>query len=214
MSGTEIRNQHKMNKSIKIQQLKAFFGPLKPWLAGIALLVILRYTGVLAGISFLTQSALMKTGAMDFDPAQTEEAEPAFDYSFTIKDLKGNLVDVNEFKGKVIFINLWATWCGPCRVEMPSIQRLYDAMDHDKIVFIMLSLDAEEQHKKIIRYIEDEQHTFPVYTPHKSLPRQLRVPSIPTTFIVDKEGVIKSKEVGAANYDTDEMKEFLNNLAK
>lgn len=203
-----------MNKSIKIQRLKAFFGPLKPWLAGIALLVVLRYTGVLAGISFLAQSALIKTGAMDFDPAEAEKAAPAFDYNFTIKDLAGNLVDMNKFKGKVIFINLWATWCGPCRVEMPSIQRLYDDVDHDKIVFIMLSLDAEEQHKKVIHYIEDEQHTFPVYTPHKSLPRQLRVPSIPTTFIVDKEGIIKSKEVGAANYDTEKMREFLSNLAK
>jgi thiol-disulfide isomerase/thioredoxin len=202
-----------MSKFIKNQHINAIWSTLKPWLSAIVLVLILQYTGALAGISFLTQSAVMKTGIMDFEPAGSEVA-PSFDYNFTLKDLKGNIIDLNQLKGKVLFINLWATWCGPCRVEMPSIQRLYDDTDHDKIAFIMLSLDTEENHPKVARYVEDKGLTFPVYVPHESLPRQLRVSSIPTTFIVDTEGKIRSRKTGAANYDTEQMREFLRSLAR
>lgn len=204
----------KMSKFIKNQRVNAILTVLKPWVFGVALLVVLRYTGGLAGISFLTQSAMMETGIMDFEPAGNEAIAATFDYDFTLKDLKGNLVDANQFRGKVLFINLWATWCGPCRIEMPSIQQLYNDLDHDKIVFIMLSLDTEENYPKVTRYIQEKELTFPVYVPHESLPRQLRVSSIPTTFIVDKEGKLKSKKTGTANYDTEEMREFLKGLAK
>jgi peroxiredoxin len=97
---------------------------------------------------------------------------------------------------------------------MPSIHSLYETVDRDKIVFIMLSLDSPENHKRLSKYIQEKEFTFPVYVPHESLPRQLNVSSIPTTFIIGKDGEIKSKKVGTANYDTEEFKTFLNSLAE
>src|SRR5690606_12751282 len=67
-----------------------------------------------------------------------------FNYAFTIKDLEGNIKSFDDYKNKVIFLNLWATWCGPCRAEMPSIQKLYNKTQSDDVVFIMLSIDREE----------------------------------------------------------------------
>lgn len=204
-----------MGKQINNQKVKTFFRALKPWLIALSFLLILRYSGALAGISFVTQSVLLKTGIMNFSPSGTDaDAAASFDYDFRIKDLKGNLVDFKQFKGKVIFLNLWATWCGPCRVEMPSIDKLYQSVDHDQIVFVMLSLDTEENHHKVGKYIEDKQFGLPAYVISSSLPRQLRVPTIPTTFIIGKDGKVKSKKVGAANYDTEEFKKFLNDLIK
>src|SRR5690606_25467734 len=133
----------------------------------------------------------------------------SFDYDFSVKDLSGKKMNVKDLKGKVIFLNLWATWCGPCRVEMPSIQNLYNSVDKENVVFIMLSLDQEDQHSKIEKFITDKDFTFPVYQPASPLPKLLRVNTIPTTFIIGADGKVKSKKTGMANYDTEEMRGFL-----
>jgi thiol-disulfide isomerase/thioredoxin len=202
-----------MSKSPINHKLKAIVTTLKPWALGLIFVLILRETGVLSGISFYAQTAVMETGLMDAD-ADTDNARPtAFDYNFQLKDLQGNVVDANAFKGKVIFLNLWATWCGPCRVEMPSIQELYNSVDKEKIAFIMLSLDNPNQQHKIVKYIEDKKFDFPVYVLSGGVTEQLNVPSIPTTFVISKDGLIKSKKIGAANYNTERVKKMLETLA-
>jgi thiol-disulfide isomerase/thioredoxin len=202
-----------MNKSYLKQKASWAFSALKPWLLAIVFVMILRFTGALSGISVIAQSAIMETGLMNFDPEENV-TRGTFDYNFSVKDLKGNSVDFNQFKGKVVFLNLWATWCGPCRVEMPSIQNLYNTTDHDKVAFVMLSLDTEENFQKVVKYVNDKKFGFPVYVPENGLTSQLQVPSIPTTFIIGKDGKIKSKKVGTANYDTDKFKKFLDELAQ
>ena len=186
---------------------------LKPWGIFIVAFLFLRYTGALSGMSYLTSSALMKTGMMDIRPEAPSVAKK-FDYNFNLKDLEGNVVDVNDFKGKTIFLNIWATWCGPCRVEMPSIQNLYSKVNQENVRFVMLAVDRREDFEKVKNFISEKKYTFPVYTPASSLPDQLQVGTIPTTFVINPEGKIVSKEVGAGNYDTPEFKDFLENLLK
>ncbi len=187
---------------------------VKPWALFIGILFALKVTGALSGISFFANKALMKTGALDIQPSHSTTTGEDFNYDFTLKDLKGKKVDVKDLKGKVIFLNMWATWCGPCRIEMPSIQKLYNSVDQNKIAFIMLSLDQEGQHEKIVRYVEDKEFTFPVYQPASPLPKILRVTTIPTTFIIGPDGKVKSKKVGTANYDTEDFKKFLKEISK
>jgi thiol-disulfide isomerase/thioredoxin len=184
---------------------------VKPWGLFIIVFLVLRFTGALSGISYLTSTAIMKTGAMDASPEEPAVLKK-FNYDFSLKDLDGNVVDVNQFKGKTIFLNIWATWCGPCRVEMPSIQKLYEQVDNQKILFIMLAVDRRQDLKKVKEFVADKAYTFPVYTPSGNLPEQLQVGSIPSTFVIDPEGKIVSKETGAANYDTPEFKAFLEKL--
>lgn len=192
--------------------LKAW-GNIKPWAIFIALFFILRYTGALSGISFLTGSALLQTGVMDAKPKAPAVAKQ-FNYNFSIQDLHGNVVKVNQFKGKTIFLNIWATWCGPCRIEMPSIQKLYSQVDTDKILFIMLSVDRSEDIDKVKNFINDKEYTFPVYTPASTLPNQLQVKMIPSTFVISPDGKVVSHESGTANYDTPEFKAFIENLTQ
>lgn len=186
---------------------------LKPWIGSIALILLLHYTGLLSGISYVTGRALMYTGIMD-----ASAREPAvlrkFDYGFNIRDLNGNIRSANDFRNKTLFLNIWATWCAPCRMEMPSIQSLYNQIDTTQIVFIMLSVDKPGDLDKVKTYIREKEFTFPVYTPSGSLPSLLQVNSIPTTLVIAPDGRVVSSETGATNYDTGKFKKFLNSLAR
>jgi thiol-disulfide isomerase/thioredoxin len=91
--------------------MKAVIEIAKTGLGVLIILVVLKYTGLLSSLSYATQSAVLKTGLLDAD-LETSKNE-LFDYDFSIKDLKGNKSSFNNYKGKVVFLNLWATWCGP-----------------------------------------------------------------------------------------------------
>ncbi len=183
---------------------------LKKYYSQIVLSVIflLFVTGNLTGVSTLAQSAMLKTGIMNAHANEIDEPQD-FDYDFSITDVEGKVVSLEQYKGKVIFLNLWATWCGPCRVEMPTIQSLYNETEHDEIVFIMLSLDKASDREKVISYIKKKEFTFPVFTQAGYLPPLLNVPSIPTTFLISKKGKVISKDVGTTNFNTKKFKKFL-----
>lgn len=169
----------------------------------------LYFTGLLSSISFLAQSAVLKTGLMNAS-VEIVEDDINFNYDFQIKDLNGNKLDFAQFKNKVVFLNLWATWCGPCRAEMPTIQKLYEKMEDDpNVVFVMLSIDKDKDLPKVIKYLKDKEYTFKGYMPSGYLTEQLNVPSIPTTFVISKEGKIITKEVGTTNFNTSRFYKFL-----
>jgi thiol-disulfide isomerase/thioredoxin len=184
----------------------------KPFLGAVLLLVILHLSGLLGEVSYVTQAAAMKSGLLDADPDRSPKDAPDFDFNFAIKDLQGKKVPFELFKGKVVFLNLWATWCGPCRAEMPTIQKLYDGISKDSIVFVMLSLDKDQDKEKIVKYIHNKSYTFPVYQPSGYLSEQLNVRSIPTTFIISKEGKIVAREVGTTNFNTSKFRKFIEAL--
>ncbi len=185
---------------------------LKPMLAALLIVALVQSTGLMGTASFLAQSVALSTGFLD---AGTEELKSPkqFDYDFAIKDLSGAKISFKKFQGKVVFLNMWATWCGPCRAEMADIQKLYNIVDKDKVVFIMLSIDDDKNNARVVSYISNKAFTFPVYMPSGYLPEQLQVPSIPTTFVISKDGSVVAKEVGSKNYNTDKFKKFLEDLA-
>jgi thiol-disulfide isomerase/thioredoxin len=187
-----------------------FLRLLKPFVGTLLLIAVLHFTGLLSGVSYYSQRALLFSGLLNAQP-ELKKAEP-FLFDFQLQMMDGKRVDVNDLRGKVLFLNLWATWCGPCRAEMPGIQTLYDSEISDSIVFVMLSLDKQGNESKINKFITEKGYTFPVYRPVDSLPEQLNVPSIPVTLVVDKKGNIVYKHVGAANYDTNRFTKFLKTL--
>ncbi|MBT1705362.1 TlpA family protein disulfide reductase [Chryseosolibacter indicus] len=198
----------KITKNGFVNKVYQFF---KPWLTIIIVITILRYTGLMSSISVFTNSVILKTGLMDIRPEE-ETAVRLFDYNFELRDLKGNIIEATTLKDKVVFINLWATWCGPCRAEMPSIQELYNKVDSSKILFVMLSLDKPQNIEKVKQFVADKEFTFPVYMPNGSLPKQLNVSSIPTTFVIGKDGKIKMQKTGVASYNTPKFEKFINDL--
>jgi thiol-disulfide isomerase/thioredoxin len=188
--------------------MKILIDLIKTILPVIIIVGLLKVTGLMGEITYVAQSAALKAGVLNVDPSKPDK-DTKFDFAFTIKDLKGTKVSFDQYKGKVVFINLWATWCGPCKAEMPAIQNLYNKMKDDSVTFIMLSLDKDQALSKVEAYVQKNDYTFPVFMPSGYLAEQLQVPSIPTTFIISKEGKIVMKEVGTRNYDTKKMLDFL-----
>jgi thiol-disulfide isomerase/thioredoxin len=111
---------------------------------------------------------------------------------------KGELVDLSSFKGKKVFVNLWATWCPPCVAEMPSIQELYNQTRSSNTEFIMLSLDKNFDIAK--QWALQKNYNLPLYYASGDLPEALQVAGIPTTFIFDEEGNLIFNHVGSEDY--------------
>jgi thiol-disulfide isomerase/thioredoxin len=183
---------------------------LKP-LAWSVLIFVLYFSGALQQLASFAQTAVIKSGLVN--ASTIPNSKTPFNYNFAIKDLEGKKVEFKDFQGKVIFLNLWATWCPPCRSEMPAIQKLYEHIDKEKVIFVMLSLDKDTHLEKVKAFVSSRSFTFPVYLPSDYLVDQLQVPSIPTTFVITKEGIIDLKEVGMKNYNTNKFQKYLEGLA-
>lgn len=175
---------------------------------------ILYFTGWHTNVSAFAQRMILNTGL--FTPGTElidKEVAEDFDYSQKIKTLDGEIVSMEEFKGKLIFLNLWASWCGPCRAEMPGIEELVSELkDSEDIVFVMLSIDQKEA--AALKFMKRMKFDFPTYTMGGPLTNQLRVPSIPTTFVVSPSGKIIRKKIGMAKYNTKSFKNFLTENSK
>lgn len=131
--------------------------------------------------------------------------------SFTLKDLDGNEVRLDDLKGKIVAINFWATWCPPCREEMPSMERLYRKFkDKD---FIMLAIDLREDGRKVKAFKEEIGLSFPILLDSDgAVGWDYRITSIPTTYLVDREGYLIGSALGAREWSSTETFGLINQL--
>lgn len=127
------------------------------------------------------------------------------------KDENGETVLLNSLKGKVVFINFWATWCPPCIAEMPSINELYSEFrDNQKVVFLMV--DVDNNRVKSQKFMEGRNFDLPVYTPAGPVPSSYFGDAIPTTLVLNKEGKVVFKHEGMNDFSHREFKDFLAKL--
>ncbi|MGO3183545.1 MAG: TlpA family protein disulfide reductase [Aequorivita sp.] len=175
------------------------------------------FSGIHTEIIGFAQRGLLATGAMNPDVEQKDEAPktvsaPATKADFNMKlvNSKGETVSMEQFRGKTIFINFWATWCPPCVAEMPGINDMYNDIDKDKIEVLMVSFD--QKFDKAIQYKDKNEFDFEIYAPAAAIPRMYNSPSIPTTFIINSKGELAFTHKGMADYNRDDFKEFLRSL--
>ncbi len=127
---------------------------------------------------------------------------------FDTVDLNGKVWSLSKLKGKVVFVNFWATWCPPCREEMPSMQRLYVKLPKDK--FKMIALFNKDQPELVKNFIAKLGLTMPILSDEYNFAgTKYGLTGLPETFIVDKQGVIREKIIGAAEWDSPENIEML-----
>ncbi|NLP58759.1 TlpA disulfide reductase family protein [Lutibacter sp. B1] len=138
-----------------------------------------------------------------------EDIERIEDYNWQLNGLNTESINFNEFENNVVFVNFWATWCPPCRAELPMIQEFYnDYKDKVKFVFV-----TTENWNTVENFFTEKGYNFPVYN-SQSLPPQnfTETNSIPASYLMDKNGNILIKKVGAANWNSNRVKNLLDKL--
>jgi thiol-disulfide isomerase/thioredoxin len=129
--------------------------------------------------------------------------EKAGSIDFTAPLLDGKQARLSDYKGKVVFLNFWATWCPPCRSEMPSMERLYQRFRGRGLEF--LAVDIQETKQEVAGFMKEFNLTFPAALDSGGISAQYGIRSIPATFIIDREGKVLFMTVGGREWDTEAM---------
>ncbi len=129
---------------------------------------------------------------------------------FTLMDRKGKTWNLSELKGQVVFVNFWATWCAPCRQEMPSMERLYRLLPADK--FKMLAILSRDEPAFADTVAAKLGVTFPILIdPDNKAGQAYGLTGVPETYIIDKQGVLREKFLGPVQWDTPAVQQKLMN---
>ncbi len=125
---------------------------------------------------------------------------------FWLGGLAGEGVSLSDYLGSVVLINFWATWCEPCRDEMPAFQAAYEARKQDGLV--VLAINYQQRAEDVIPFVEELGLTFPVaLDPSLRVARLYRVRGLPSSILVDREGVVRERHIGAMSMD--ELQRYL-----
>jgi len=128
-----------------------------------------------------------------------------------LQDINNNIINLEDEKGKVVFINFWATWCPPCLAELPYINSLYGKLKNNpNVVFVTVDIDADLP--KSTQFLQRRDYNFPVYFAIGA--HELYNDGIPTTLVLNKKGQIVFSHFGRANYDSDQFKAFIDKLVE
>lgn len=133
-------------------------------------------------------------------PSFAGEDPPVDAPQFSISSLDGHELTLNDYQGKYLLVNFWATWCGPCKVEMPSLESLYQKFKKQNFAMIAVSNDIFGA-QVVEPYIQAQNYTFPVgLDPKLKVSNQFGVVSLPTTFLIDPQGKVIGVLNGAENW--------------
>lgn len=159
---------------------------------------------------------IASTGVLNSDIDTETKTQDQNDIPETIVDFKvrkedGTEVNTANLKGKVVFINFWASWCPPCRAEFPSIQEFYEKYkSNPDLVFLTVNLDDNPELGKI--YLNDKNFTLPFIVPAEDIPTQYFSGSLPTSVVLDKKGQIQLHHQGMADYSKESFYEQIDEL--
>jgi thiol-disulfide isomerase/thioredoxin len=160
----------------------------------LGLLALIGMVGVLGGPQYFTKPSMVVAGKTE--GAGSKTGGTPIDLNWSLRSVAdGKDINLSSFKGKVLFVNIWATWCPPCVGEMPSIETLHSHFaDRDDVAFVLASVDDTADMAK--SFAVKKSMKAPIYHARGSMPADLRTQGIPATFIVAKDGTLRYKHVG------------------
>lgn len=183
----------------------------------------MRFLQFIIFLFFFSSCVLLKGPAakvlsMNLPEAAAEQKKDTTDlsranYNLNIITLQGDTMSLEQSKGKVIFLNFWATWCAPCVAELPSIERLAEQFkDNENVLFVLASNEPLE---KVTRFVTKKKYKAGYYItpPNQIIPQEYMTQYIPATYVLSKDGWIQFQKMGAEKYDSDEFVTFLKMLA-
>lgn len=176
-----------------------------------------RIPYLLAGLGVVIVVLVAWVGRDHFAPPGPGSEAP----SFTATDLQGDTVSLADFDDKVVLLNIWATWCAPCRFEMPSMQRLYEDLQGEPFEIVAVSVDAARGARdefgnpggNIRAFADSLGLTFRIlHDPSGKIQDIYRTTGVPETFLIGKDGVIYKKVAGGTEWDAPAYRELIERL--
>ena len=162
------------------------------------------------GITLLIFLKLKESALLTSDAVKSEVGKPAPD--FTFPGLDGKMISLSDYSGKVVLVNIWATWCRPCIDEMPSMEKLYQEFNQDDFEILAVSIDALGT-EVVEPFMQKYNLTFPaLLDPEGTIKPIYQVTGVPESLIIDRRGVLAKKIIGAAHWDLPEVVGFFRNL--
>ena len=162
-------------------------------------------------VTLLTAGAVLGTRlAPDIFPVEVGARAPQF-HAVDLNH-KGDSTSLDPYKGQVVLLNIWATWCEPCRVEMPSLERLQAALAPEGLKIVSVSVDTDDS-TVVRRFARQYGLTFDLLQDKsRAIERIYQTTGIPETFVIDRDGRIVKKEAGARIWDSPDNKELVRRL--
>ncbi len=146
-----------------------------------------------------------------YEPLTVGKVAPDFD----LPDLEDNYVQLSDFRGKVVFLNFWATWCKPCREEMPSMEVLYRNFKQDGLVVLAVSIDRVTTKQEIPPFVKSLNLTFPVLIDSwGQTDKRYKLMGVPETYIIDQQGILREKVIGPRDWTRLDNLEMVTALLK
>jgi len=156
---------------------------------------------LLASITFLSLGSITNLAAKTDAP------------DFTLQSLEGKNVRLSDFRGQVVLLNFWASWCGPCRQEMPILDEIHN--HYKSLGFTVLGVNLDAKSKKAIGYLKDTPVTFPVLLdPKGDVSGEYGVQAMPSTVIIDKDGKVRFLHQGYKSGYEDDYKKQIKSLLR
>lgn len=152
---------------------------------------------LILGISFFTVSCAGQKGAQDF----------------TLKDMDDNSVSLSDYRGKVVFLDFWATWCPPCRSSIPEVEKLYEEYKNNED-FVILGINMGEAKNEVEKFLKKNKMNYKVLLGDNMVASQFSIRGIPAFFIIDRDGVVYNKFVGFAPGSQIEWKKSIEEILK
>ncbi len=166
---------------------------------------------VLLTLSLNSQLALASSTVKNVKQTLTKVAGNRDAPDFNLEDQNGKFLKMSDYKGKVVIVNFWATWCPPCRKEMPSMQRAWEILKNEDIM--MLAINVGEDSDQIFAFTAEYPVEFPLLMDiDSSVIRQWKVRGLPTTFIVSPAGKIVYQAIGDRDWDSAEILQQIRKL--
>ncbi|MEW6108447.1 MAG: TlpA disulfide reductase family protein [Nitrospirota bacterium] len=161
---------------------------------------------------FLAGIALLITNVYQRDtkkPVALGQHAPGFEALDSVNSVK---LLSSDYEGKVLFVNFWASWCQPCREEMPSIEALYKEMSNNND-FRMITILYKDSIDNALGYMKANGYTFPVYYDPEGLSsKNFSVTGVPETYLIDKKNILRKRVIGPADWNSPDEKGFIVSL--
>jgi cytochrome c biogenesis protein CcmG, thiol:disulfide interchange protein DsbE len=166
---------------------------------------------LIAGLILMVMFMVVWLQSAKYEPLTVGKPAP----DFQLPDLNDKDIRLSDYRGKVVFLNFWATWCKPCREEMPSMEVLYKNFEKDGLVILAVSIDRVTTKKEIPPFVKSLNLTFPVLVDSwGQTDKRYKLMGVPETYIIDREGTLREKVIGPRDWTRLDNLQILTQLIK